>query len=79
MTPGHPTFNKGHCFMAVPLNRPEVEYLGPILIEDLKRLEQKLHVFRPDCKDEDVLDMRLEVKMITAILEKMDYPFRNKP
>ena len=72
-----PGFSSGLCLMLEVLNKSEVEYLGPLLVERLKVLQRNAHVFRADCKDESVLEMRQEIKTLEKILSKIDYPFRS--
>lgn len=37
-----PRFRFGNCMMLERLSKPEVEYLGPLLVERLKRLELQM-------------------------------------
>lgn len=56
--PSHPTFTRGHCFMAETLNRPEVEAVGPIVSAEILRLEAEGG----------------DARHLRRALRKMDYP-----
>jgi hypothetical protein len=68
MSASHPTFSSGHCFMAETLNKQEVEFVGELLTDRLKRIRRMTPV------RVEVSDYQFEVKRINAILAKMDYP-----
>lgn len=71
-----PGFRFGNCMMLERLNKPEVEYLGPLLVERLKFFEMVLGP-NPNGKGDEFEDARQEIRMLEKILTKMDYPFRN--
>lgn len=66
MSASHPTFASGHCFMAEPLSKPEVEEVGDVIISYLAR----------SYKDGEL--GQAELDRFNKILRKMDHPTFDK-
>lgn len=73
MKPSHPTFARGHCFMVKTLNKQEVEFVGEMLHEHLKKMRLAVP------SDVDPSDNKYEVRRVNAILDKMDHPLFEEP
>lgn len=70
-----PRFRFGNCMMLERLSKPEVEYLGPLLVERLKRLELQMPLLKTSREERE--DFLQEIRRLQGILIKIDYPFRS--